>query len=247
MPTYKTEGFVLKKKAIGEADRWYSIFTLDHGKIEAVAEGSAKISSKLAGSLEPFNLVSLMIAEGRYFQRVAGVKSLGQFTGLKRNYFDITLLWVIAEGLNSLTISHLAEPEIYKFLIKLLTQLPQEKNFEGRVNKVLQFFWFSFRFLGQRPKVDFSGVAGEIYFDQIQGTFLESPSATSQNNFLKLTKETLIFLSELDRQLLNNQEFLPSQETNRKILENFYQLVISYYQLITSRRWNSFKFLIYGK
>lgn len=51
----------------GEADRILTVFTERQGKIKALAKGVRKISSKLAGNLEPFNLLQLEMSEGKTF------------------------------------------------------------------------------------------------------------------------------------------------------------------------------------
>lgn len=71
MSTYVTNGFILNVKPWREGDRLYTIFTDSAGKVEAVASGSRKVSSKLSPHLSPFSEISLMIARGRQRDRLA--------------------------------------------------------------------------------------------------------------------------------------------------------------------------------
>lgn len=57
MATYQTDAIVLKRENIFEADRLYYLYTEDFGKVKAVAGSARKINAKLAGHLEPFNLI----------------------------------------------------------------------------------------------------------------------------------------------------------------------------------------------
>lgn len=57
MAAYKTNAIILKRVDIFEADRLYHIYTENFGKIRTIAGGVRKINAKLAGHLEPFNLV----------------------------------------------------------------------------------------------------------------------------------------------------------------------------------------------
>ena len=61
MTEHFTWGIVLDKKAVGEADSEYSIFTWDVGKIMARATSSRKTLSRLAGHLEPGVLAMVRI------------------------------------------------------------------------------------------------------------------------------------------------------------------------------------------
>lgn len=65
MATYQTEAIILKRENTGEADRAYIIYSKDFGKLRAVAGGVRKITAKLTGHLEPFNLTWLEMVTKR--------------------------------------------------------------------------------------------------------------------------------------------------------------------------------------
>src|SRR3989338_8931842 len=56
---YLTQGIILKKIDIGEADAVFSIYTRNFGKIVARAQGVKKEEAKLKGHLETFNLSAI--------------------------------------------------------------------------------------------------------------------------------------------------------------------------------------------
>src|SRR3989344_1920811 len=66
MAVYQTKAIVLRREDSFEADRLYHLYTEDFGKIRAMAGSVRKINAKLAGHLEPFNLVwvELMTKKG---------------------------------------------------------------------------------------------------------------------------------------------------------------------------------------
>lgn len=51
-------GFVIKRVNLGEADRFVTLFTKNNGKIEVLAKGVRKISSKRASHIELLNLIN---------------------------------------------------------------------------------------------------------------------------------------------------------------------------------------------
>lgn len=57
MAAYQTNAIILKRENIFEADRLYHLYTEDFGKVRTIAGSAQKINSKLAGHLEPFNLI----------------------------------------------------------------------------------------------------------------------------------------------------------------------------------------------
>lgn len=61
----KTEGIVLRGIRFGEADRILHLYTADHGRINAIAKGVRRPSSRFGGRLEPFFRLELVLHRGR--------------------------------------------------------------------------------------------------------------------------------------------------------------------------------------
>jgi DNA repair protein RecO (recombination protein O) len=63
--TTKTEAVVLRSIRLGEADRVLHLYTLEHGRIGAVAKGIRRTKSRFGARLEPLSHVELMVHQGR--------------------------------------------------------------------------------------------------------------------------------------------------------------------------------------
>jgi DNA repair protein RecO (recombination protein O) len=63
--TYKTEAVVLRSFRFGEADRVLHLYTLEQGRVGAVAKGVRRTKSRFGGRLEPLSHVELMLHQGR--------------------------------------------------------------------------------------------------------------------------------------------------------------------------------------
>jgi DNA repair protein RecO (recombination protein O) len=62
--TYTTEAVVLRSLRLGEADRIVHLYTLDRGRIGAVAKGIRRTKSRFGGRLEPLSHVTLQLHQG---------------------------------------------------------------------------------------------------------------------------------------------------------------------------------------
>ena len=72
--TYKTEAIVLRSMRFGEADRVLHLYTLDRGRVGAVAKGIRRTKSRFGARLEPMSHVELVLHQGRgELQTVTGV------------------------------------------------------------------------------------------------------------------------------------------------------------------------------
>src|SRR6478672_9571513 len=63
--SYTTEAVVLRSFRFGEADRVLHLYTLDRGRVGAIAKGVRKTKSRFGGRLEPLSHVELVLHHGR--------------------------------------------------------------------------------------------------------------------------------------------------------------------------------------
>jgi len=62
---YETEAIVLRAIRYGEADSVLALYTMDHGRVSAIAKGARKMGSRLGGRLQPGTRVLVTLHEGR--------------------------------------------------------------------------------------------------------------------------------------------------------------------------------------
>jgi DNA repair protein RecO (recombination protein O) len=63
--SFKTEAVVLRSIRFGEADRILHLYSVQRGRIGAIAKGSRRPRSRFGGRLEPFFRLDLVLHEGR--------------------------------------------------------------------------------------------------------------------------------------------------------------------------------------
>jgi DNA repair protein RecO (recombination protein O) len=63
--SYTTEAVILRSLRFGEADRVLHLYTLDRGRVGAVAKGVRRTKSRFGGRLEPLSHAELVLHEGR--------------------------------------------------------------------------------------------------------------------------------------------------------------------------------------
>jgi DNA repair protein RecO (recombination protein O) len=114
---FRTEAVVLQRRDIGEADRLLTLYSPATGKIRAVAKGVRKPGSRLAGHLELFAQVQVMIAHGRKLDYLTQVQTLEPFLALRNDLDLFARACCLAD-----VVSHFAEEgspshELYAVLI----------------------------------------------------------------------------------------------------------------------------------
>jgi len=119
MIEYFTEGIVLDKERKVNFDGLVYLYTKDYGKIVAKTTGIYKPTSKLAGLLEPLNLVNLRIVEKNGFQITDAlkIKKIVNNDVLKSKKFyqqAINLLFFIKE----MTFDFQFDPKLWQAILK---------------------------------------------------------------------------------------------------------------------------------
>lgn len=89
---------ILEAKAVGEADRIYSILTRDLGLVRARALGVRKENSKLRGPLEPIVISSVSLVRGKDFWRITSAESIKKISAKHNVLKPLALLEKLVQG-----------------------------------------------------------------------------------------------------------------------------------------------------
>ena len=148
--TYHTQAIVLGHFEYGEADRILKLFTLEKGKISAIAKGVRKISSRKAGHLEPFTQVNLFLAKGRDLDIITQAEALKPMSGLRADLRRMALASYVVEVLDRFTYEEGPNTGLYRLLTQTLDRLEAHSNAEAVIR------YYEIRFLdliGYRPEL----------------------------------------------------------------------------------------------
>src|SRR6266568_8503500 len=98
--SYKTEAVVLRSFRLGEADRVLHIYTLERGRIGAVAKGIRKTKSRFGARLEPLSHVETLLHQGSgELQTVTGVELLQSHRNAREEPYRLSVGLLGAEAM----------------------------------------------------------------------------------------------------------------------------------------------------
>ncbi|MEI6498361.1 MAG: DNA repair protein RecO [bacterium] len=126
MHTIKTQGIVLRGSHFGEADRILTVFTNSLGKIKMMAKGIRKISSHLAGALEPFMLVNLLVYEGKTFYGVTGAVIEKEFPNLHQDLSKTAKAFFLGELVDKFMEERQVSAEIFDLFSSALEEVDSD-------------------------------------------------------------------------------------------------------------------------
>ncbi len=210
---YKTEAVVLRSFRLGEADRVLHLYTLEHGRVGAVAKGVRKTKSRFGARLEPLSHVELMLHQGGGdLQTVTGVELLRSHREAREQPYRLGVGLVGAEAMLRLFPEQEANGRAFRALTRFLDLLdelpPREAALRTTDPLVLSFqlklLWLS----GYLPHVTScaecgadTGLAG--YSPQAGGAICE---ACSNGGALPLSRDGLLGIEGLLQRPLSEAE-----------------------------------------
>jgi DNA repair protein RecO (recombination protein O) len=120
---YRADAIVIRRRDWGEADRLLTLYTREHGKIQAVAKGARKPTSRKAGHVELFTRVRLLIARTRSFDIVTQAETIDAYLPLRDSLEASTLGHYCAELLDRFTGDAEADEGLFSLFDSALTWL----------------------------------------------------------------------------------------------------------------------------
>jgi DNA repair protein RecO (recombination protein O) len=124
--TQKTEAVVLRSIRFSEADRVLHIYTLDRGRIGAVAKGVRKTTSRFGARLEPLSHVELMLHRGSgELYTVTGVELIRPHSAVREDPYRLQLGLIGAEAMLRLFVEPEANDRAFNALTRFLDLLDE--------------------------------------------------------------------------------------------------------------------------
>ena len=121
--TYNTEGVVLRRRNLGEADSIFTIFSPTLGKFDGVARGVRKPRSKMRGHLEPLTRAQFALAQGRSLDVFTQAETIAAYRAVRDDLDRLTLAIYACELIDRFTADHAVQVELYDLLVEFLEAL----------------------------------------------------------------------------------------------------------------------------
>jgi DNA repair protein RecO (recombination protein O) len=146
---YRTSGFILKKKDRGEANRIFTVYTKDFGKLDLLARAERKITSKLRGGLELFYFSEIEFIQGKHYKTLVDAVPIDNFNNLRKDLKILNVLSKISEVFDSLIRESDPDEKIWNILTEVFKKLNDTKP----EIVYYYFFWNFVSILGYRPEL----------------------------------------------------------------------------------------------
>ncbi len=149
---YRTQGFILEKTDAGEADRLFTVYTKDFGRLELIARSVRKIQSKLRAGLEIFYLSEIEFIQGKIQKTLTDAVLIDGFKNLRKDLVRLFIARRISEVFNGLIKGQEPDEKLWHLLSEVFKAL-DDKNLKTEACNLLYhyFVWNFLSLLGYRP------------------------------------------------------------------------------------------------
>lgn len=120
---YRTHAVILRRRDFRDADRILTVFTPNYGKLELIAKGIRKTTSRKAGHLELFSHSALMVAQGRTWDIVTEVVGVESYPSIRTDLDKISQASYIGELIDCFSESDDENQPLWELLIITLQEL----------------------------------------------------------------------------------------------------------------------------
>ena len=121
--SYTTDGIILRRRNLGEADSIFTVYSDREGKFDGVARGVRKARSHMRGHLEPLTRSKLMLARGRSLDVFTQAETITGYRAIREDLERGAAAMYCAELVDRFTAERVEHPGLFGLILDLLDAL----------------------------------------------------------------------------------------------------------------------------
>ncbi len=149
---YRTEAIVLRQRKLGEADRILTLYSPQLGKLEAIAKGVRRQTSRKAGHLEPLTWSTLLLAHGQNLDIVTQSETVESFMPLREDLQRLARGIYAAELVDRFSEARSENYPVFRLLAETLRRLATPADPADPAVRLFELQLLAF--VGYRPQLD---------------------------------------------------------------------------------------------
>ena len=142
---YRSEGVILEEKNFREADRIFTIYTKEFGKLTLLGRSVRKGKAKLKMNTSLFSYVDVQFIQGKGLNTLTDIKVLNCFAETKKDLSKLSLFYRIGEMISSLIYEEERDERVFSLLLESFEKINNE--FFSKKEKKLFFCFVTFQML----------------------------------------------------------------------------------------------------
>jgi len=238
---YKTLGIILIEEDRKEADKLFTVFTKDFGKLRILGKGIRKIKSKLRAGTQPFYLSEIEFIQGKTYKTLTDAVRIENFKNLRKDSNKLKFAYKIAENINVLVKGKERDEELWELVMTIFRRL--DKCSSSDLSCFFIYYYFLWNFLsclGYKPELDCCAFCQKrlspenLYFNSEQGGIICNNCFKELKIGKKISSEFVKIIKLLLAGDLKILSSLKIDSKDKKDLEKVSEIYLSYFISILS-------------
>jgi len=215
------EALVLSQTEKGEADRVFTVFTRQQGKLNLLAKGERKILSKLRRGIDLFYLTRVTFVSTTVRNTLTDVDLINDFPVLRQDWRKFQVVSWLSRLVDFSFPSAIQEEEVFSLLRESWEDLEKTEKYFQR--PYYYFLWQFFKILGYQPEILFSSSKHKIFVSGIEGMF-SNQTRQPKNACLidPSSRSWLRLILRGEKKTFYRQPLSPAEEKNLKKISQLY-------------------------
>ena len=232
---YPTKGFIFKKNDFWEADRIFTIFTKDFGKLEILARAIRKIKSKLRGGMELFYLTDIEFIQGKTYKTLTDASLIENFPNLRKDLKRLKIAYEISEILDDLIKGQEEDEKVWDLLKETFQRL---NSFFLSIKECwLIYYYFLWNFLsilGYQSELNFCSICQKkltpknLYFNPKEGGVICFNCFKKVKDGKKIEPDVIKILRLILEKKMNFLKKLKIKKTYQKTIKDISENYLSF-------------------
>ena len=196
---YRTYGFVFKKEDKGEADRLFTIFTFDYGRIQVLGRAIRKITSKLGSGIGLFCLSEIEFIQGENYKTLTDAQIIEKYETLEKDSKKLKTAFKISDVLNSFIPFEERDEKILDLTVDVFRKLNKIPDSQRWI-LFYYFLWNFFSVLGYQPELHNCSlcqkklIPANLYFSSKEGGIICKNCKIDKDKAEKISPELIKIL-----------------------------------------------------
>ena len=141
---YKTKAFVFKKSARNEADRVFSVFSNDFGRLDIFAKAIRKINSKLRRDFDIFYLSEIEFVQGKSHKTLIDATKIKKFDNISKDFKKLKTVYKVSDILDNFLKGQEKDSQTFDLLVEFFNKLEDGSFKEKNHQLAYQYFFWNF-------------------------------------------------------------------------------------------------------
>lgn len=155
----KDTGFVVRRVSLGEADRFVTIFTKNNGKVEVLAKGVRKITSRRSAQIELLNLIRFSSVKSSKNFILTEVDLLNSFEDRRKTLLECQAFFLACELIDNLCPYGQVNEDLFnlidEYLYKGIFDPENQLEFQTRILIALGYWHVDKKFKNEKESINF--------------------------------------------------------------------------------------------